>query len=47
MHPFAIKGRHDVCIVPRVVPVVESMVALVLAECALRQRCAVVSENSN
>ena len=47
MHPFAIKGRHDVCIVPRVVPVVESMAALVLAECALRQRCAVVSENSN
>ena len=42
MHPFAIKGRHDVCIVPRVVPVIEAMAALVLADCALRQRCAVI-----
>ena len=40
MHDFAIKGRHDVCIVPRVVPVIESMAALVLADCALAQRCA-------
>ena len=40
LHEFAIKGRHDVCIVPRVVPVVEAMTALVLADCALRQRCA-------
>lgn len=47
MHHFAIKGRHDVCIVPRVVPVIESMAALVLADCALRQRCAVISENRN
>ena len=42
MHRFAIKGRHDVCIVPRVVPVVEAMAAIVLADCALRQRCAVI-----
>lgn len=27
-----IKGRHDVCFVPRVVPVVESMAALVIAD---------------
>jgi chorismate synthase len=30
-------GRHDPCIVPRVVPVAEAMVALVLADAALRQ----------
>lgn len=35
-----ITGRHDPCIVPRIVPVVEAMAALVLADCALRQRCA-------
>jgi chorismate synthase len=42
MHSFAIKGRHDVCIVPRVVPVIEAMAAAVLADCALAQRCAVI-----
>ena len=42
LHPFAIKGRHDVCIVPRVIPVIEAMAAIVLADCALRQRCAVI-----
>ncbi len=31
-----INGRHDTCIVPRVVPVVESMVAVVLADLCLR-----------
>lgn len=40
IHPFVIKGRHDVCIVPRVVPVIEAMTAMVLADCALRQRSA-------
>ncbi|MCL2175407.1 MAG: chorismate synthase [Treponema sp.] len=35
-----IKGRHDFCIVPRVVPVVESMTALVLADFLLLNRCA-------
>jgi len=33
-----IKGRHDPCIVPRVIPVVEAMVALVLADCLLIQK---------
>ncbi len=31
-----LKGRHDPCIVPRAVPVVESCIALVLADHALR-----------
>jgi chorismate synthase len=31
------KGRHDPCVVPRAVPIVESMAALVLADLALRQ----------
>ncbi len=32
------KGRHDPCVLPRAVPLVESMVLLVLADHALRQR---------
>jgi chorismate synthase len=32
------KGRHDPCVVPRAVPIVEAMAALVLADFALRQR---------
>lgn len=32
-----VEGRHDPCLCPRVVPVVESMVALVLADHLLRQ----------
>jgi chorismate synthase len=31
------KGRHDPCVLPRAVPIVESMIALVLADHALRQ----------
>ncbi len=31
------KGRHDPCVVPRAVPIVEAMAALVLADVALRQ----------
>lgn len=31
------KGRHDPCVVPRAVPIVEAMAALVLADMALRQ----------
>ena len=31
-------GRHDPCIVPRVIPVLEAMVAIVLADAWLRQR---------
>lgn len=33
---LAIKGKHDPCIVPRVVPVCEAMLALVLADHAIR-----------
>ncbi|EGD78766.1 chorismate synthase [Salpingoeca rosetta] len=33
----AAKGRHDPCVVPRAVPIVESMAALVLADAALAQ----------
>lgn len=32
------RGRHDPCVLPRAVPMVEAMVALVLADHALRQR---------
>jgi len=32
------RGRHDPCVLPRAVPVVEAMVALVLADHWLRQR---------
>ena len=35
---LAAKGRHDPCVLPRAVPMVEAMVALVLADHALRQR---------
>jgi chorismate synthase len=37
---ISIKGRHDVCIVPRAVPVVEAMAALVLADFLLLSRSA-------
>ena len=37
-----IKGRHDPAIPPRIVPVAEAMVALVLADHMLRQRAAKV-----
>ncbi len=33
------KGRHDPCVVPRAVPIVESMAALVLMDSCLRQAC--------
>ncbi len=32
------KGRHDPCVLPRAVPIVESMAALALADLALRQK---------
>ncbi len=32
------KGRHDPCVVARAIPIVESMAALVLADCVLQQR---------
>ncbi len=34
------KGRHDPCVLPRAVPIVEAMTALVLADHCLRQRAA-------
>ncbi|MEZ5974759.1 MAG: chorismate synthase [Planctomycetota bacterium] len=34
------RGRHDPCIVPRIIPVAEAMVALVLADASLRARLA-------
>lgn len=34
--PIKIKGRHDTCIVPRAVPVVRSVVAIVLADHVLK-----------
>ena len=32
------RGRHDPCVLPRAVPIVEAMMALVLLDHALRQR---------
>jgi chorismate synthase len=32
------RGRHDPCVLPRAVPVVEAMIALVLTDHFLRQR---------
>lgn len=32
------KGRHDPCVVPRAVPIVETMAALVLVDAAMRQQ---------
>lgn len=34
---ISVKGRHDPCIVPRAVPVVEAMVALTIADCMMLQ----------
>jgi chorismate synthase len=33
-----IQGRHDPCVVPRAVPIVEAMAALVLADHSLRAK---------
>ena len=41
------KGRHDPCVVPRAVPIVECMAALVIADLALRQRSRVGSGMAN
>ena len=35
---LAARGRHDPCVLPRAVPIVEAMTALVLVDHALRQR---------
>ncbi len=34
---IVVKGRHDPCIVPRAIPVLESMVALVIVDCMMMQ----------
>ena len=36
------KGRHDPCVVPRAVPIVEAMAALVLVDMYLRNKVAKV-----
>ena len=36
-HRIAVKGRHDPCIAPRLVPVAEAMTALVLVDALMRQ----------
>ncbi len=41
---LAAKGRHDPCVLPRAVPIVEAMVCLVLADHWLRQRSVAVLE---
>jgi chorismate synthase len=35
---LSVGGRHDPCIVPRIIPVAEAMLALVLMDCLLEQR---------
>jgi chorismate synthase len=41
---LAARGRHDPCVLPRAVPLVEAMAALVLCDHALRQRAISVLE---
>jgi len=41
---ITIAGRHDPCIDPRIIPVVEAMTAIVLADFALMQRCAKIQQ---
>jgi chorismate synthase len=33
---LGVRGRHDVCIVPRAVPVVEAVMAITLCDFAMR-----------
>jgi chorismate synthase len=40
---LAARGRHDPCVVPRAVPIVEAMAALVLCDHALRQQAVSVA----
>ncbi|MFN2508252.1 MAG: chorismate synthase [Chthoniobacterales bacterium] len=40
------RGRHDPCVLPRAVPMVEAMAALVLCDHALRQRAVRLEEKS-
>src|SRR5881275_1577502 len=43
---LAARGRHDPCVLPRAVPVVEAMGALVLCDQALRQRAIIADRGS-
>lgn len=43
---LAAKGRHDPCVVPRAVPIVEAMAALVLGDVALRQQAIIRFDRS-
>jgi len=36
--PITVGGRHDICAIPRIVPALKAMVALVLADMLLQQR---------
>jgi chorismate synthase len=44
---LAARGRHDPCVLPRAVPMIEAMTALVLCDHALRQRAISMSETRN
>lgn len=44
---LAARGRHDPCVLPRAVPMVEAMTALVLCDHALRQRAIKISETGH
>ncbi|MDD5169874.1 MAG: chorismate synthase, partial [Syntrophales bacterium] len=35
---LTVKGRHDVCVIPRIIPVCKAMVCLVIADHLLRQK---------
>lgn len=37
---LSVQGRHDVCVIPRILPVCEAMVSIVLADHLLRHRAA-------
>ena len=41
---LAARGLHDPCVLPRAVPIVEAMAALVLCDHALRQRAVTISD---
>jgi chorismate synthase len=43
---LAARGRHDPCVLPRAVPIVEAMGALVLCDQALRQRAIIADRGS-
>ncbi|PTB72100.1 chorismate synthase, partial [Trichoderma longibrachiatum ATCC 18648] len=42
---LAAKGRHDPCVVPRAVPIVEAMAALAIADAVMAQHARQVSIN--